>query len=138
MWSTVELVAVERWPRWSRSQAGSTSGPPRPSPAATRGSAAGCGRPRLWHTLDTELTAAEVLRLARENLERVAAEIRTAAAEMVGGRADDDTVRLALGRLADEHPDDRTIVGLAERTLDGDHRVRPRRTTSCRLWTIPA
>ena len=37
---------------------------------------------------------------------------------MVGGRADDDTVRVALNRLADEHPDNDTIVDLARVTLD--------------------
>jgi hypothetical protein len=36
----------------------------------------------------------------------------------VGGRADDDTVRLALDRLADEHPDDGSIVDLARTCLD--------------------
>jgi uncharacterized protein (DUF885 family) len=73
---------------------------------------------KLWHTLDTELTAADVDRLARENLDRVTEEIRAAAAELVGGRADDDTVREALARLSDEHPDDASIVDLARTTLD--------------------
>ena len=73
---------------------------------------------KLWHTLDTELTAAEVLRLARENLERVGEEIRDASVSLIGGRGDDDTVRAALNRLADEHPDDDSIVELARLTLD--------------------
>jgi uncharacterized protein (DUF885 family) len=72
---------------------------------------------KLWHTLDTELTAAEVLRLAWENLDRVSAEIREAAVALRGGRADDETVRLALNALADEHPDNTTIVGLAGLTM---------------------
>jgi uncharacterized protein (DUF885 family) len=72
---------------------------------------------KLWHTLDTELTAADVYRLAWENLERVSEAIRQAAAELVGGRADDDTVRLALDRLAEQHPDDSSIVDLARETL---------------------
>jgi uncharacterized protein (DUF885 family) len=72
---------------------------------------------KLWHTLDTELTAAEVLRLARATLADVTEKIREAAVELVGGRFDDDTVRAALNQLADEHPDNDTIVGLAELTL---------------------
>jgi len=73
---------------------------------------------KLWHTLDTELTAGDVLRLARENLERISEEIRVAAAELVGGRPDDDTVRAALNQLADEHPDNSSIVDLARLTMD--------------------
>jgi uncharacterized protein (DUF885 family) len=73
---------------------------------------------RLWHTLDTELTAADVLRHARENLDRVTDEIRVTAAGLTGGRADDDTVRAALNRLSAEHPDNATIVAMARRTLD--------------------
>ncbi|WP_430788557.1 DUF885 domain-containing protein [Actinoplanes sp. G11-F43] len=73
---------------------------------------------RLWHTLDTELSAAEVLSRAEENLARVGAEIREAAAELTGGPATDETVRRALDTLADRHPDDTTIVGLAKVTMD--------------------
>lgn len=72
---------------------------------------------RLWHTLDTELRAAQVLERAWENLERVAGELRVAAAELVGGPADDATVRRALDQLGDEHPDNDTIVALARDTL---------------------
>jgi uncharacterized protein (DUF885 family) len=72
---------------------------------------------KLWHTLDTELTAAEVLRLAQANLEQVTAQLAEAAAELVGGRADADLIRTALNRLADEHPGDDTIVELARHTL---------------------
>jgi hypothetical protein len=60
---------------------------------------------RLWHTLDTELPAAEVLRRAWANLDRVTAEL----AELTGG-----DVRGALDRLAAEHPDDTSIVDLAK------------------------
>ncbi len=72
---------------------------------------------RLWHTLDTELTAADVLRRAWANVEEVTAQLREAAAGLVGGPADDATVRRALDRLGDEHPDDATIVGHARDTL---------------------
>ncbi|MBG0563214.1 DUF885 domain-containing protein [Actinoplanes aureus] len=73
---------------------------------------------RLWHTLDTELSAAEVLSRARDNLERVSEELRAAAAELVGGPAADETVRRALDSIAEQHPDNTTIVGLAKATMD--------------------
>ncbi|MEU4693364.1 DUF885 domain-containing protein [Actinoplanes sp. NPDC023714] len=73
---------------------------------------------RLWHTLDTELSAAEVLTRARANLDQVGEELREAAAELVGGPADDDTVRRALDSIAAEHPDNTSIVGLAKQTMD--------------------
>ncbi len=118
MWSTVELVAVdavaalESFAEWLDQRAA----------AADPGRDPRLGRrlweAKLWHTLDTELTAAEVLRLARENLDSVRDQIRAAAAELVGGRADDDTVREALHRLSEERPDDASIVALAQLTLD--------------------
>ncbi|MFI5935585.1 DUF885 domain-containing protein [Actinoplanes sp. NPDC051494] len=79
------------------------------------------GRPlweaRLWHTLDTELPAAEILTRARRNLDEVATRLREASAELVGGPATDETVRQALATLAAEHPDDATIVDLAKVTM---------------------
>jgi len=79
------------------------------------------GRPlweaRLWHTLDTELPAAEILARAWENLDRVGAELREAAARLVGGPPDDQTVRKALDLLAAQHPDDESIVDLAKVTM---------------------
>jgi len=79
------------------------------------------GRPlweaRLWHTLDTELPAAEVLARAERNLEQVRDQLREAAAELVGGPPTDETVRQALDTLAAQHPDDNTIVDLAKLTM---------------------
>jgi Bacterial protein of unknown function (DUF885) len=72
---------------------------------------------RLWHTLDTELGAAEVLSRAWANLARTEEALRGAAAELVGGPATDATVRVALDRLADEHPDNESIVDLARESL---------------------
>ncbi|MGK5680922.1 DUF885 domain-containing protein [Actinoplanes sp. URMC 104] len=72
---------------------------------------------RLWHTLDTELPAGEVLSRARANLERVGERLREAAAELVGGPATDETVRRALGTLGEQHPANDTIVGLARDTM---------------------
>jgi hypothetical protein len=72
---------------------------------------------RLWHTLDTELPAAEVLSRARARLDQVGEQLRVAAAELVGGPESDETVRRALDTLAAEHPDDATIVDLAKVTM---------------------
>ncbi|GIE95962.1 DUF885 domain-containing protein [Paractinoplanes rishiriensis] len=80
------------------------------------------GRPlweaRLWHTLDTELPAAEVLARAQANLDRVGERLRAASAELVGGPETDETVRRALDTLAADHPDDSSIVDLAKVTMD--------------------
>jgi hypothetical protein len=80
------------------------------------------GRPlweaRLWHTLDTELSATEVLARAEQLLDRVTGQLREAAAALTGGPATDATVRAALDRRADEHPDNTSIVDLAKVTLD--------------------
>jgi Bacterial protein of unknown function (DUF885) len=73
---------------------------------------------RLWHTLDTELPAAEVLDRARRNLDQVGERLREVAAELTGGPVTDETVREALGRLSAEHPDNATIVGLARQTME--------------------
>jgi uncharacterized protein (DUF885 family) len=117
-WSTVELVAndavaaLESFAGWLDEQA-EVAEPGRDPRLGRR-----LWEAKLWHTLDTELTAAQVRRLARETLDQATEAIRAAAADLVGARADDDTVRLALDRLADQHPDDGTIVELAANTLD--------------------
>ncbi|WP_305789915.1 DUF885 domain-containing protein [Symbioplanes lichenis] len=72
---------------------------------------------RLWHTLDTELPAAEVLSRARRTIEETGARLREAAAELTGGPPTDETVRRALATLAADHPDDATIVDLARVTM---------------------
>jgi uncharacterized protein (DUF885 family) len=97
--------ALDDFGKWLRDK---LSGPPGRSPRL--------GRPaweaKLWHTLDTDLSARQVLDRAQARLDEVAAEIRGVAAEL-GESATDDGVRAALDRLADEHPDNDTIVGLA-------------------------
>ena len=79
------------------------------------------GRPlweaRLWHTLDTELSAAEVLSRAHRNLDQVGEQLRSAAAELVGGPETDETVRRVLDTLAGQHPDGSSIVDLAKVTM---------------------
>jgi hypothetical protein len=79
------------------------------------------GRPlweaRLWHTLDTELPAAEVLVRTTRNLDTVGEALREAAAELVGGPPTDETVGKALDMLAAQHPDDASVVDLAKVTM---------------------
>jgi uncharacterized protein (DUF885 family) len=111
--ATAAIAALEEFVAWLRIGLAADTGPGRDPRLGRRRWEA-----RLWHTLDTELSAAEIQRRAWGNLERVAAEIREAAAELVGGPADDETVRRALDLLAAEHPDDATIVDLAAVTLD--------------------
>ncbi|WKU04209.1 DUF885 domain-containing protein [Micromonospora sp. HUAS LYJ1] len=110
--STAAIAALDEFVGWLRAGLAADAGPGRDPRLGRRWEA------RLWHTLDTELGAAEVQRRAWANLDRVTAEIRAAAVELVGGPADDETVRRALDLLAAEHPDDHSIVDLAAVTLD--------------------
>ncbi len=106
-------AAIEEFVAWLRTGLAADGGPGRDPRLGRRRWEA-----RLWHTLDTELGAAEIQRRAWANLDRVTEEIRAAAVELVGGPADDETVRRALDLLAAEHPDDHTIVDLASTTLE--------------------
>ncbi len=73
---------------------------------------------KLWHTLDTDLGAADVLDRAHRHLDRLHDEIRSAAGELLGVTdPGDETVRTALDKLSAEHPDNDTIVGVAETAL---------------------
>src|SRR2546423_1891121 len=72
---------------------------------------------RLWHTLDSDLTAAEVKNRASTALDEIGADLRIAAADYVDGRPEDRTVQRALDRLGDEHPDNASIVALARQMV---------------------
>ncbi|MEU7958443.1 DUF885 domain-containing protein [Micromonospora humida] len=111
--ATAAIAALDEFVGWLRAGLAADTGPGRDPRLGRRRWEA-----RLWHTLDTELGAAEVQRRAWANLDRVTAEIRAAAVELVGGPADDETVRRALDLLAAERPDDHSIVDLASVTLD--------------------
>ncbi|GAB3850846.1 DUF885 domain-containing protein [Micromonospora andamanensis] len=111
--ATGALAALDEFVAWLRAGLTADAGPGRDPRLGRRRWEA-----RLWHALDTELGAAEIQRRAWANLDRVTDEIRAAAVELVGGPADDETVRRALDLLAAEHPDDHTIVDLASITLD--------------------
>ncbi|MEW2144040.1 DUF885 domain-containing protein [Micromonospora vinacea] len=111
--ATAAIAALDEFVAWLRVGLANDAGPGRDPRLGRRRWEA-----RLWHTLDTELSAAEIQRRAWANLDRVTAEIREAAVELVGGPADDASVRRALDLLAAEHPNDATIVELAGVTLD--------------------
>jgi uncharacterized protein (DUF885 family) len=68
---------------------------------------------KLWYTLDTELSSAEVLKRAWESLASVTEELAEVARQL--GAA---SIPEALDRLGDEHPDNDTIVPLAQASLD--------------------
>lgn len=68
---------------------------------------------KLWHTLDTPLTAAELDRRAWSNLSQSADQLREVAARLVGGKPTDDAVRQALAAAADRRPDPADIVAQA-------------------------
>jgi hypothetical protein len=105
------VAALDDFGDWLRKQL-ATAGPGRDPRLGRR-----LWEARLWHTLDTELSAAEVLSQARATLDRVGAELRVEAAAYLGGEPDDDTVRAALDRLGDDHPDNGSIVDLARLTM---------------------
>jgi Bacterial protein of unknown function (DUF885) len=109
--ASAALAALAEFDAWLRARA--ETGEPGRDPRL--------GRPlweaRLWHTLDTELPAAEVLARANRNLEQASAELRAAAAELIGGPETDETVRAALDMLAAQHPDNASILDLAKVTM---------------------
>jgi uncharacterized protein (DUF885 family) len=106
------LVALAEFTGWLRGRLGASDGGGRDPRLGRR-----LWEARLWHTLDTDLTAGQVLDAAWANLDRITAEIRATAAELVGGPADDATARTALDRLAAEHPSNESIVDLARVTM---------------------
>ncbi|MCW2611775.1 MAG: hypothetical protein JWM15_3021 [Cryptosporangiaceae bacterium] len=68
---------------------------------------------KLWHALDSDLTAGELQRRAEADLERLSEEIADVAEQLTGDRS----VRAALARLAEDRPDNATIVGKAAAAL---------------------
>ena len=75
---------------------------------------------KLAHRLDAASDADAILARAEADLERVTAEIGEVAARLSGvpaGSGSPGLVRQVLDELANEHPDNDTIVGLARDTL---------------------
>lgn len=104
------VIALEEFAGWSRERL--TDGEHRDPRLGRREWEA-----KLWHTLDTEMSAAQVLAAVEENLAAVTDRLRAVAADYVGGPADDDTVRRAFAKSAEQHPDNTSIVGLAIASL---------------------
>ncbi|WP_250028466.1 DUF885 domain-containing protein [Paractinoplanes maris] len=110
--SSAALAALAEFDGWLRASV--DSGEPGRDPRLGRR----LWEARLWHTLDTELPAAEVLSRARANVDRIGERLREAAAELTGAPATDETVRRALDSLGAQHPSDDTIVDLAKATME--------------------
>jgi uncharacterized protein (DUF885 family) len=70
---------------------------------------------KLWHTLETELSAAEVMRRAQARLELATEQLREVSSRLVEKEGD---IKAALDLLANDHPDNATIIGLARASLD--------------------
>jgi uncharacterized protein (DUF885 family) len=68
---------------------------------------------KLWHSLDSEITAGQLATRAEENLRRVLEEMAEVTAELTGNR----DIRAALETLSAEHPDNHTITGVAAEAL---------------------
>jgi uncharacterized protein (DUF885 family) len=68
---------------------------------------------RLWYTLDTELSAAEVLKRAWATLDEVTAQL-----EEVARHLGTDGIKAALDHLAQDTPDNESILRLARESLE--------------------
>lgn len=99
------LAALDRHRAWLTDHLESAQGEPR------------LGRRRweakLWHELDSELTASALLEAAEKRLADVTEHLREAAKELTGS----DDIRAALDALAADHPDDATILARARDDL---------------------
>jgi uncharacterized protein (DUF885 family) len=99
------LAAIDRHVAYLRDRASEPGRDPR------------LGRPlweaKLWHSLDSDLTAPVLLDRAQARLGELRAEITELAAELTG----ESDPRAALQRLAESHPADATIVPLAQASL---------------------
>src|SRR5215475_4000655 len=109
--ATEAVAALDEFSAWLRGEAATDID--RPTPRLGRR----LWEARLWHTLDTELSAAQVLDAAQRRLAELGAQLRETAQAMVGGPLDDDTVRRALAACAETHPDNATIVDRAADAL---------------------
>jgi uncharacterized protein (DUF885 family) len=72
---------------------------------------------RLWHTLDTGMSAASVISAAEAFVRDTGDRLREAAADFAGGMPNDEAVRRAFAQLGVDRPDNSTIIGLARECL---------------------
>ena len=109
------LKAVEAHRRWLADRLDSLEGPgPDPRIGPERFAR------KLAHTLDAAATADEILARAETELVRVEEGIARTAARLEGnGAAGPEVVRKVLDRLAEDRPDDTTILDLCRRALEG-------------------
>src|SRR6266536_17132 len=109
------LRAVEEHRRWLADRLDSLDGPgPDPRIGPERFAR------KLAHTLDAAATADEILARAEAELVRVEEEIARTASRLEGdGAAGPEVVRKVLDRLAEDRPDDTTILDLCRRALEG-------------------
>jgi uncharacterized protein (DUF885 family) len=105
------IAALEEFGGWLHEQAAADVDRPSPRLGRRRWEA------RLWHTLDTELSATQVMESAQRRVAELSEQMRECAVAMVGGPHDDDTVRRALAECAERRPDNATIVGRATDAL---------------------
>jgi uncharacterized protein (DUF885 family) len=104
------VVALEEMSEWLRERATEAAGR---DPRLGRR----LWEARLWHTLDTGMSASSVLSAAEQCVREVSDRLRRAAAEFAGGLENDETVRRAFAQLGTHRPDNATIVGQARECL---------------------
>jgi len=68
---------------------------------------------KLWHALDTPLSAAELSRRAEDMLAEVTTELADCAAELLGEPVSDGITGRALAKLAEDRPDNDTILSMS-------------------------
>jgi uncharacterized protein (DUF885 family) len=103
-------AAIDEHCRWLADQLGSADADPRLGPERFAA--------KLAHSLDTPITADELLAQAEARLEVVEERIAATAARLTGERPDSPgVVRRALDRLAEDRPNDDTIVAACRSAL---------------------
>jgi uncharacterized protein (DUF885 family) len=109
------LEAVDEHRRWLADRLDSLDGPgPDPRIGPERFAR------KLAHTLDAAATSDEILARAEAELVRVEEEIARTASHLDGqGPPGPEVVRKVLDRLAEDRPDDATILDLCRRSLEG-------------------
>ena len=107
------LAAVEEHGRWLADRLAGLEGPgPDPRIGPERFAR------KLASTLDAAASSDEILARAEAELARIEDGIEAVAARLDGGASGPETVRRVLDRLAEDRPDDSTILDLCRRSLE--------------------